>query len=101
MDDKEFEELENKYYEEKHKRDEKQKLISKIKEVEKEQVNFFKEDGFTRIERFVLYAEKIVCYDRDGRPESERIEIARDDVEEIFNFYLTRLKNKLKLMEEN
>ena len=102
MDDKEFEELENKYYKELHKREEKQRLLSKIKEVEKAQEEFFKEDGYTRIEKFSIYVDKSVCYDRTSSPENDKIEFKdKEDAKAILNFYLELLKKKLaKLMEE-
>ena len=102
MNDKEFEELENKYYEERHKRDEKRKLTSKIEEVEKAQKDFFAKDGFTRIEKFEMSVRKDVCYDRTSDCKFSNLEIEdEEDVKALLDLYLTRLKNKLKLMEEN
>lgn len=102
MDDKEFKELENKYYEEKFKRDEKRKLISKIEEVERAQKEFFAKDGFTRIEKFEMSVKKNVCYDRTSDYKYSNLELEdEEDVKALLDLYLTRLKNKLKLMEEN
>ena len=102
MDDKEFKELETKYYEERHKRDEKRKLTSKIEEVEKAQKEFFAQDGFTRIEKFEISVRKNVCYDRTSDYKYSKLEIEdEEDVKALLDLYLTLLKNKLKLMEEN
>jgi len=95
MTDKEFKELEEKYYQEKHKRDEVNRIESKIQNVDKILDDELTRDGFTSYTHYSLSVNKNVDYDGHGHGDSKVVSLDLENMD-VFRYLMIEYKHLLE-----
>lgn len=95
MTDLEFKKLEEQYYAEKHKRDEIDRIESKIRNVDKILDDELTRDGYTSYTHYALSVTKSVDYDGHGHGDSKVISLDLENMD-AFRYLMIEYKHLLE-----